>query len=380
MAEAVKIKEGGVDRSQNQIEKLKTNMQGGGVCYWVPETERQTDDKRITENGTYTAEEEGLYGYDEIVVSVPNTGNMSGKGADGNDYSVTVDDNGYIVETKIPSAIQITTPPPRVSYNDGETIDYSGIVVTLYDGNGNVFTDSRYTDGTVPFSELVFPVDKAHYEGGGGASSDLDTSPVPQPIQYVDGAFLSQGRYRSSGKEYVYTYEYTPLAGVTSRVMFWRIDEEDELIRTLWSSDTLGVIGTMHYRRWRDGELVDDSFFNIETDYPAEIHSKTAYYGERASVGSYSYIEVFPYTIYIKPINTGPIYMSHDDEIAWTILYGTGGGGSGVQILPVNWISTYDSDTYTDTFDITVHETSTESGTAHGNEGGFEGGGSEHGF
>ena len=177
MSEAIKIKEGGVDRSQNQINKLKTNTVGGGVCFWVPETERQTDDKRITANGTYTAEDDGLYGYDEITVSVPNTGSMSGKGADGNDYSITVDDNGYIVETKIPSAIQITTPPPKVSYVEGETIDYTGIVVKLYDGEGNLFTDSRYPDGTIPVSELTFPVTVAHAEGDGGGAG-VQTLPV----------------------------------------------------------------------------------------------------------------------------------------------------------------------------------------------------------
>ena len=155
MSEAIKIKEGGVDRSQNQINKLKTNTVGGGVCFWVPETERQTDDKHITENGTYMAEEEGLYGYDEISVSVPNTGNMSGKGADGNDYSITVDDDGYIVETKIPSAIQIEIPPLKNNYVAGEPIDLTGAVVKLYDGNGNVFTDATHPDGIVPLSELT---------------------------------------------------------------------------------------------------------------------------------------------------------------------------------------------------------------------------------
>lgn len=357
MSEAIKIKEGGVDRSQNQINKLKTDTVGGGVCFWVPETERQTDDKRITENGTYKAEDEGLYGYDEITVSVPHTGSMSGKGEDGNNYSVTVDDGGYIEETKIPSAIQITTPPPRVSYNDGDTIDYSGIVVTLYDGNGNVFTDSIYPDGIVPFSELSFPVSKAQYEGG-GVSSDLDTSPVPQPIQVVDGAFSTHGHYTSSGKNYVFSYEYTPLSGVISRMIFWKVTDTDTLIRTLWASDTHGKIGTMHYRRWRDDELIDEVYYDIGTERPIQIHSKTAYSfdGANTIVGTIPYMDDFPYTMYTIP-NTS----HNDDNISWTMVYGTGGGGTGVQTLPVNWLSPYNADTYTDTFDIVVHD----------NEGGF---------
>lgn len=370
MSEAIKIKEGGVDHSQNQIEKLKTNTVGGGVCFWVPETERQTDDKRITENGTYTAEEEGLYGYDEIVVSVPNTGSMSGKGADGNDYSVTVDDDGYIVETKIPSAIQITTPPPRVSYNDGDTIDYSGIVVTLYDGNGNVFTDSRYTDGIVPFSELAFPVSIAHYDGGGGASSDLDTSPIPQPIQYIEGAFRSVSEYEGwLGDKYRVINEFTPESGIMSRMFVYSLSQDDILLRTFWASDTLGKIGTLHRIRYKNDELTEESYLDISTNTPAQIHSKTAYsfIGSNLSLGPKENIVEAPWAIeYIGYIESG----TSQENISWTMVYGTG-GGTGVQILPVNWISTYNSDTYTDTFDIVVHETSTESGTANGNEGGF---------
>lgn len=174
MGEAVKIKEGGVDRSQNQINKLKTNLSGGGVCFWVPETERQTDDKRITANGTYTAEDEGLYGYDEINVSVPNTGSMSGKGDDGNDYSVTIDDDGYIVETKIPSAIQIEIPPLKNSYTEDEPIDLTGIVVKLMDGNGNIFTDAAHPDGTIPISELTPVPATAQQTGGSKEYTDGD--------------------------------------------------------------------------------------------------------------------------------------------------------------------------------------------------------------
>lgn len=353
MSEAIKIKEGGVDRSQNQINKLKTNTVGGGVCFWVPETERQTDDKRITENGTYTAEKEGLYGYDEITVSIPNTGSMSGKGEDGNDYSVTVDDDGYIVETKIPSEIRITTPPPRVSYNNGDTIDYSGIVVTLYDGNGNVFTDSRYPDGIVPFSELVFPVDKAHYEGDGEWTDGHGLN--AQKITYMPVTAVS-----SDGRHEVIAY-VGPVIGEKGGYpsTYGSFGSPANFLMTRYNGE--------NYALWINGDTAVNMFTkrpfgDYESIWVLTGSSGAAVRSDRFVALSFEeFLTELPEST-VNPVTVDP-----------TALHA-------VQSIPVNWISPYNADTYTDTFDIVVHETSTESGTAHGNEGGFEGGGSEHGF
>lgn len=352
MSEAIKIKEGGVDRSQNQINKLKTNTVGGGVCFWVPETERQTDDKHITENGTYTAEEEGLYGYDEITVSVSNTGSMSGKGADGNDYNISVDDNGYIVETKIPSEIRITTPPPRVSYNDGDTIDYSGIVVTLYDGNGNVFTDSRYPDGIVPVSELTFPVTAAHADGGGEWTDGAGINAMQVTLMPTVGIDI----YGHETTLYVgpvmgSVSGYSAAFGNSVAPETFLVTEYGEHLFGLWQS---GDNGIGIYSKRPFGTAVGE-FWQLtgsQREYPK---------GRFTGFPGYEYFSGIPSST-VDPTTVDP-----------TTLHA-------VQSIPVNWISPYNADTYTDTFDIVVHETSTESGTAHGNEGGFEGGGSEHGF
>lgn len=49
---------------------LRTNLQDGGTCDWVPEDETQLITKVITQDGTYNASDEAgdIYGYSEVTV------------------------------------------------------------------------------------------------------------------------------------------------------------------------------------------------------------------------------------------------------------------------------------------------------------------------
>lgn len=61
--------------------------------------------------------------------------------------------------------IRVVTPPAKTLYSEGDTIDFTGIVVKAYEKDGSYVTG--YADGVIPFSELRFPVTVAHYEEGG---------------------------------------------------------------------------------------------------------------------------------------------------------------------------------------------------------------------
>lgn len=159
MSRNITIQEGGTAK-QLTVEKLRTNLVGGGNCLWVPEDDVALGRKTITENGTFVAADDGLYGYSQVTVS--GIGAAAGKipsgaavpSADGNEYVVTTDNSGNLDFLKIPSSIKVTTPPTKTEYNDGEIIDYTGMVVTAYDANGESM-------GTVTFSELIMPVSEA---------------------------------------------------------------------------------------------------------------------------------------------------------------------------------------------------------------------------
>lgn len=171
MSKAIVIKKDGV--SQNlTVDKLRTNDADGQSIDWVPEDTVQLAVLNATANGTYTPTG-GKYGFEYATVSVPGSV-VTGKKSDGDTYVYTKDGNGALVETKVPTEIRITTPPTKLIYADGETIDYTGIVVKAY------YADSGEW-GTVPYNELVFPVTTAdaqqqnEWSDGAGLNAALIT-------------------------------------------------------------------------------------------------------------------------------------------------------------------------------------------------------------
>lgn len=155
----VAIKEGDITRIFN-TNKLQTDLSGGGTCQWVPEDKIKLGSKYITKNGTYNAADDKLYGYSSLTVSVK-------------DEQPYTPDDPYIPDPSpgptpgptptadAPSYIRVTTPPNNINYSVGDTIDYTGIQCTMYDIDGNVFTDNEHPNGILVQSELTFPVDKA---------------------------------------------------------------------------------------------------------------------------------------------------------------------------------------------------------------------------
>lgn len=349
MSEAVKIKEGGIDRSQNQINKLKTNTVGGGVCYWIPETELKTESKSINKNGTYTAEEEGLYGYSEIYVSVPGAGGINGKdnpGGDWGDYNVNVDEDGYIVEKAIPSAIHIEIPPLKNSYTEGEQIDLTGIIVKLIDGNGNVFTDEAHPDGTIPLSELAPSPTTAQTSGSGNTYSDGDglnvllvtfTTPTNRAAIFCGDVAL--GVY--SGKNCTIAGSINTASTLGTQVYVTRYGDvnyyygldlkgANSIQMDLYDIDTgkrLGVSSSLIYQsEWKGSRIWEEYLTNV----PVSTKRPTS-----ADIGN------------LQPTSA---------------------------TVSVNWVRPEDGTVLSDNFDVFIE--SSESGIAHGNESG----GSSHGF
>lgn len=137
------------------LDKIQTQGIGGGSVTWVPEAATRCETLRVTANGSYSAATAGVYGWDNVLVSVPGS-SVTGKDPDtGEEVEVHPDpETGEIVKTVIPEEIRVTTLPTKTTYANGETIDYTGIVVHSYSSTGRDL-------GAIPFSELVFPVTTA---------------------------------------------------------------------------------------------------------------------------------------------------------------------------------------------------------------------------
>lgn len=87
MSKNVSIKEGDRARNFGPTAKIKTELQAGGSCYWVPEDERETGHIFASENREYTPDEIDKYGIDSIDVNIIFTGTT----IDGDPWSVTID-------------------------------------------------------------------------------------------------------------------------------------------------------------------------------------------------------------------------------------------------------------------------------------------------
>ena len=81
-------------------DKLRTGLVGSGSADWLPEDESERVALDVTENNTYSASSDGVYGYGLVTVSV-NGESVTGIGADGKTYTVTRDSNGNLVWTEV---------------------------------------------------------------------------------------------------------------------------------------------------------------------------------------------------------------------------------------------------------------------------------------
>lgn len=154
MSKNVVIKKNGVSTTFNNVSRIKVDSPGGGSEEWYPEDECALGTLTATQNGFYNSSDTEVYGFNKVIVNVPEGNYTTGKGEDGKLYQVSVE-NGEIVMTEIPYKILVSTPPTQVAYTDGEAIDYTGMVVTLYKDDDTVFTNTDFPDGIVPTASIV---------------------------------------------------------------------------------------------------------------------------------------------------------------------------------------------------------------------------------
>lgn len=82
------------------LDKIQTQSIEGGSVTWVPEADTRCTALTVTANGSKSASDEGVYGWNIVTVSIPNAGSVTGT-KNGVEYSVTVDENGNLVYTRV---------------------------------------------------------------------------------------------------------------------------------------------------------------------------------------------------------------------------------------------------------------------------------------
>ena len=331
------IKEGNKSRNFSAA-MLKTNLQGGGTCLWIPRMDVELKSKYITKSGTYAAEADDCYGFDQVTVSGVDV--EITQDDDGDDVA-EITDGGTTTEQKLPSSIVVDVPPTKTVYSDGQAIDYTGMVVKAYTRSGQLWTDASHPNGIIPISELTLPVTIAHADQGGGASSDLDTGSFSQPIPLSGAATFA---YSVTDGTVRHTYTWTPINGA---VMVIRQNTERRSI-FLWASETQGDVGQERHVYINEQTGEQYTYYSRDsTNLSYTANGKIVYY-IRLTAGHV----MSGKDILVNPVITGYGDDAHDGPAAWTAVYGEISGGT--QAVPVQWNRPYDSELLETSFSITV--------------------------
>lgn len=313
MSKNIAIQEGGTSFNLT-VDRLQTALVGGGSCLWVPEDETVLGEKTITEDGTYKAANDGVYGYSQVTVR--GIGTVSGKDAAGNDAVAKVDpETGQIVIEELPSVIKVTTPPtnPYGIYQDGQTISTEGMEVMAYLATGGEY-------GDVPIAEISIDPTTAVYDPstdtGGGTGYDSEIPGWPNPFGSCSVVTIAGNTWRFTGAA---TGILRPRSQYT---LVWASDEQRANCGT--SPSGAAIYASKAYTK--DG--------------------KTVYYGTQIGGENPEWITGIP-----NEGNDG-----HEAEVAWAMIYGESHeerAGSHQEIT-VTWPRPGDGKTLSAAFEILV--------------------------
>lgn len=396
------IQEGGTAKNLT-CAKLKTAKQGGGSMFWVPEEEVQLGTKSINKNGTYKASSDDKYGYSQVIVNVSGgsgSADSSGKptgttppggsgsavvGVDpetGNEQVIGVDESGNLVTTPIPSSIKVITPPTKTDYTEGETMDYSGIVVGLKKKDGTTFTDSDYPNGHIPAGELVFPVTTAPSSGSSSGAAG---------VGYTNGAGMNFVKMRpttaySWGNSSFFIGE---IIGYDTGTLDDELYASGNGVRSplrlfLAAEKSIDIYLTQYHI---DGD--SDMWIAAHTDEPCRVgfaskhytgsdnngnstYNFTGLYGfSSAYITGYSAAQGTNWVMYAAIKHEWTVPTSNADPTQSAFVKENYSVESGYSAeIPVEWRSPYDGKTMQDVFEIITSSSGSEESNASSGSGG----------
>lgn len=327
MSKNIIIQEGGLAR-QFTVDKLKTNLVGGGTCTWVPEDAVQLTTKTVNKDGTYKASSDGYYGFSQFTVK--GVGTATGKDGDG-DPAMTYTDptTGALVTEKLPTSIEVTKLPNQTVWGSGATLDFTGIEVTAYKPDGTKWTDRNYPNGKIPLAELIFPTTTAGAEAEQTATSDADVGGIQTPFTY------STGIGQAASPRNAYTIITAP------NVAIYQVDSHNVVF--CMASATPGVIAHIHETKETGEETENDIPLTDTYTY----NGQTVYYSN-TTPGTTGY---FSWGVALCQPSAMQGSSPNYGGIAWSMVYGTLTGG---QEIPVQWNRPGDGEMLETSYVITV--------------------------
>lgn len=321
---------------------LRTNLVGGGTCDWVDEDDVETKTLYVSKKGTYIARNDGVYGYDEVVVSGQDK--VIGKDGNGNDIEIITDEDGNLRETDLPSEIRIKGLPARTVYKEGEAINLVGINVKAYRANGTLWTSNNYPlqpyyeRGEVPAIELV-PEPKI---ATGGSGIVMWTTPLDDRSEF----------YRATGGQFSFSKmnSSTIIHGNTSR-RYWTLYEGEN------------VFMMRHYSPIQLGNYYDYIHLCSPNEFAVEYHGE---YGTEIHHLAKEHITGYAYKRIQSIVNSNSFlpaetYMEEEQggysrfiRCSDMITFGMGLPPDSDETITVKWARPEDGKILEATFDIAV--------------------------
>ena len=299
----------------------------------------QLTTKLISENGTYRARDDGYYGYSEVTVS--NTEAIIGiNSTDENEYYVEADNNNYLVETLLPSRIEVVTPPTKIVYADGEAIDTTDMIVKAYSRDDSLWENTGYTGGIISLNEIT--IEPTIVELGGEQTIYKTKGTYSGcPIRLIEIPANSNLLCGENGDT---------LAWVENRANTYvriAIVDYDDIYHRYFTASPEGFALTMHTENKEGYGGGGDGFSSMEGT--VTIDGKSAYKGHsnipvRNSCSWENNLNVIPRNDF------GSEPLPNSNTMMWEMLYDV----ESINNVQVKWNRIKDNKLLTSNFEITV--------------------------
>lgn len=219
----VSIKEGNKAFFMGDVKKLRVNLQNGGTTEYMRRSSVETGTLYATRLGEYKAADYGYIGYSRVCINVPESewGNL-------------------------PDEIKIIVPPHKTTYDDGENIDVTGMVVQARK-NGEVWENDEYVGGIIPLNEIELSNNVAElyerngYERNGYTHVKFRRDKVPDGVDasYMPDVFIIKRGHFGMWTSY---YEWGPAGNRKHNIdyeVIWAgvAESVDDIISTIFSEE-----------------------------------------------------------------------------------------------------------------------------------------------
>ena len=140
--------------------------------------------------------------WQEVLIGILDQANIKVEGTSVNTITISWRINSKVLTTSLDinvytrpdiKKIKVESLPRKITYEDENLINYTGLVVKPYDSNGNIYTDEYYPNGEIPLNELLFSDSRASYaKSRTGIATSTMAENLQQPIKFHQGPGITK--------------------------------------------------------------------------------------------------------------------------------------------------------------------------------------------